>query len=807
MLEKELESRIQSAFNIPDVGKDLNFTCRRREINWIKVVSADIKKIINEKDFQSLKENVWNIIHYDLDSAVSPEVLDPRFVKLFRLSQLTIEYLLHVLLYFQKRSKQLFDERLFLRQELGKSVKGRQERSTDLNGTSSSFNLNETKKDSHIVFVGNDSSNVFRCMLCGKIFLNGCYLYAHHQRRHSQSDHPSSVRVANTAANFSSKSPEKSNKISEGEAEKIWKELEWLRKKVNQSYSSQPFHQDISEKEAEFSITPNQSFQGRRSNPVTPEKSNDGAVSVKVNMRAAVMGSYSLGNQKSIGEIVEKDSNDSKILEDMAKEEGNMEDYLYQELKNDPNELAKNNVQRKTMVSAGTSPMAHPQPLHEDDEQMKSNAMEVAAKEDDGRLEAQERAWRGRHKAMEDNYLQQIEALRKEISFWKERESKNEESYSEKIKKLTKELKAQAVKSTSDQAVGTISEEELVQSVPPIPSIAEDPESPRSSEDDTITSLSPVKEPVNRESPLVTPVSNESEVRSGNSDSESESTDVSSSPNVLRKNQSEHSPEEEESSSSDSDMAADVFEKKLRRLNINPTAKSMPEKVFKEKMEMLNAERRLLKRKIENYHHIKSNLEEKADARVSQRVLRSKLDKPQAVEESNASSSSHKSPKDSSSTDKSKDFSSNVSSKESSLATTSRSSQSSSSHLTSGRTLTSHSSIKSKDQKLEDAFPSQSRIAVMAERWKGNKGAGTSKSDFHSKIIDGQTVAGVSTLRSSTAIGESHSHTSVGASILRGLRHNRDGERAAPMPSLGGFGSKSVSFAHDLIGGKVYHAV
>ncbi|XP_046393149.1 zinc finger protein DZIP1-like isoform X3 [Ischnura elegans] len=763
MLEKELESRIQSAFNIPDVGKDLNFTCRRREINWIKVVSADIKKIINEKDFQSLKENVWNIIHYDLDSAVSPEVLDPRFVKLFRLSQLTIEYLLHVLLYFQKRSKQLFDERLFLRQELGKSVKGRQERSTDLNGTSSSFNLNETKKDSHIVFVGNDSSNVFRCMLCGKIFLNGCYLYAHHQRRHSQSDHPSSVRVANTAANFSSKSPEKSNKISEGEAEKIWKELEWLRKKVNQSYSSQPFHQDISEKEAEFSITPNQSFQGRRSNPVTPEKSNDGAVSV--------------------------------------------------ELKNDPNELAKNNVQRKTMVSAGTSPMAHPQPLHEDDEQMKSNAMEVAAKEDDGRLEAQERAWRGRHKAMEDNYLQQIEALRKEISFWKERdgqflsESKNEESYSEKIKKLTKELKAQAVKSTSDQAVGTISEEELVQSVPPIPSIAEDPESPRSSEDDTITSLSPVKEPVNRESPLVTPVSNESEVRSGNSDSESESTDVSSSPNVLRKNQSEHSPEEEESSSSDSDMAADVFEKKLRRLNINPTAKSMPEKVFKEKMEMLNAERRLLKRKIENYHHIKSNLEEKADARVSQRVLRSKLDKPQAVEESNASSSSHKSPKDSSSTDKSKDFSSNVSSKESSLATTSRSSQSSSSHLTSGRTLTSHSSIKSKDQKLEDAFPSQSRIAVMAERWKGNKGAGTSKSDFHSKIIDGQTVAGVSTLRSSTAIGESHSHTSVGASILRGLRHNRDGERAAPMPSLGGFGSKSVSFAHDLIGGKVYHAV
>ena len=52
-------------------------------------------RVIRERDFLTVDENVNNVIDYSLESEYDVKILDPNFVKLFRLAQLAVEYLLY----------------------------------------------------------------------------------------------------------------------------------------------------------------------------------------------------------------------------------------------------------------------------------------------------------------------------------------------------------------------------------------------------------------------------------------------------------------------------------------------------------------------------------------------------------------------------------------------------------------------------------------------------------------------------------------------------------------------------------------
>lgn len=54
------------------------------------VAIIDIERIIQEKDFGVVEKYIENILEYNLDPD-QMRVLDPSFVKLFRLSQLSVE--------------------------------------------------------------------------------------------------------------------------------------------------------------------------------------------------------------------------------------------------------------------------------------------------------------------------------------------------------------------------------------------------------------------------------------------------------------------------------------------------------------------------------------------------------------------------------------------------------------------------------------------------------------------------------------------------------------------------------------------
>ena len=83
------------------------------------IASVDIDRVVREMDFQTLQQNIFNVAFCNIDGEVSITLsandsslyhtiqefrsLDPNFIKLFKLGQLIIEYLMVgvVCIYYQ----------------------------------------------------------------------------------------------------------------------------------------------------------------------------------------------------------------------------------------------------------------------------------------------------------------------------------------------------------------------------------------------------------------------------------------------------------------------------------------------------------------------------------------------------------------------------------------------------------------------------------------------------------------------------------------------------------------------------------
>lgn len=89
--------------------------------------AIDIDRLIRERDFLSIDENINNVIDYSLESEYDVKILDSNFVKLFRLAQLSVEYLLYCKQYLDHSVIILKDE---LRQKIEQNVSMKKEIAT-----------------------------------------------------------------------------------------------------------------------------------------------------------------------------------------------------------------------------------------------------------------------------------------------------------------------------------------------------------------------------------------------------------------------------------------------------------------------------------------------------------------------------------------------------------------------------------------------------------------------------------------------------------------------------------------------------
>lgn len=188
-------------------GKSFAFRKRYEKIDWRRIASIDTDTISRTLDFNALQDNIMNITFCNIEAELDVRLVDPNFVKIFKLAQMIIEYLLHSqefltskLSGFENRLKHAEQDHEATKAELGKQKE----------------ELMAVKKESHkrkklliaqqqLIHAGSGSYN--KCPFCSKAFLNSSFLQSHIHRRHGGSS-PSSKDSQQTTEQGSVPSPQ-----------------------------------------------------------------------------------------------------------------------------------------------------------------------------------------------------------------------------------------------------------------------------------------------------------------------------------------------------------------------------------------------------------------------------------------------------------------------------------------------------------------------------------------------------------------------------------------------------------------------
>ncbi|XP_033638317.1 zinc finger protein DZIP1L-like isoform X3 [Asterias rubens] len=162
------------------------FQTRHDRIDWRKMASVDVDRVMRELDFATLQDVIMNVTFCDITAEVDMRSMDPNFVKLFQLSQLIAEYLLH--------SQNYLTHSIGLTQDKVQQVEGAHN-STKAETIKLKEELKKQKDECHkrkkmlkqqqnLIQAG--ANNYHKCPYCSKAFVHSAYLQSHVQRKHSE---------------------------------------------------------------------------------------------------------------------------------------------------------------------------------------------------------------------------------------------------------------------------------------------------------------------------------------------------------------------------------------------------------------------------------------------------------------------------------------------------------------------------------------------------------------------------------------------------------------------------------------------
>ncbi|XP_075057649.1 cilium assembly protein DZIP1L [Mixophyes fleayi] len=165
------------------------FQPRRDGIDYRRFSAIDVEKVARELDISTLQESINSITFCNLDNERCPycqQPVDPVLLKLLKLAQFTIEYLLHcqeclsnTVTQLEERVQESTNGHLQTKHEIVKlgeelkKLKDENKRRKKLIGTQQ-------------MLLQAGANNYHKCHLCDKAFMNYSFLQAHLQRRHPE---------------------------------------------------------------------------------------------------------------------------------------------------------------------------------------------------------------------------------------------------------------------------------------------------------------------------------------------------------------------------------------------------------------------------------------------------------------------------------------------------------------------------------------------------------------------------------------------------------------------------------------------
>ncbi|KAK7154851.1 hypothetical protein R3I93_009713 [Phoxinus phoxinus] len=170
------------------IPPSFKFRARRENVDWRRINAVDVDRVACEMDFHALQENITAVTFCNVEGerchrCQSP--VDPALIKLFRLAQLTVEYLLHsqdcLSVSLQAAEERLLTEAREREQLLVQLQKKSQDAKT------LKEELKQRKKiiaSQQAMFSAGIGANYHKCQHCEKAFMNASFLQSHTQRRH-----------------------------------------------------------------------------------------------------------------------------------------------------------------------------------------------------------------------------------------------------------------------------------------------------------------------------------------------------------------------------------------------------------------------------------------------------------------------------------------------------------------------------------------------------------------------------------------------------------------------------------------------
>ncbi|KAG7467000.1 hypothetical protein MATL_G00148600 [Megalops atlanticus] len=165
------------------------FRPRRESVDWRRISAIDVDRVASELDFQTLQEHIMGITFCSVEHERCPycqNPVDPVLLKLFRLAQLTVEYLLHSQDYLTQ-SLQGAEEKLQASVLEREQLQGQlHKQAEDVKGLKEELRQRKKIIISQQSMINAGLGSYHKCQHCDKAFMNSSFLQSHMQRRHPE---------------------------------------------------------------------------------------------------------------------------------------------------------------------------------------------------------------------------------------------------------------------------------------------------------------------------------------------------------------------------------------------------------------------------------------------------------------------------------------------------------------------------------------------------------------------------------------------------------------------------------------------
>lgn len=179
-----LSGPLFGAYTLPT----FKFQPRHESMDWRRISALDVDRVARELDVAALQENIAGVTFCNMDwEACSRcgQPVDPALLKVLRLAQLIIEYLLHCQDCLSASVAQLEAR---LQASLGQQERGQQElgrQADELKGVrEESRRRRKMISTLQQLLLHTGAHSYHTCHLCDKTFMNATFLQGHIQRRH-----------------------------------------------------------------------------------------------------------------------------------------------------------------------------------------------------------------------------------------------------------------------------------------------------------------------------------------------------------------------------------------------------------------------------------------------------------------------------------------------------------------------------------------------------------------------------------------------------------------------------------------------